>query len=95
MYFSLNFTHLWKGDIPAEHRVLSDIGIPPFPAVAQHIESPDVEKEVKRLLCSDAEAQCSYPFTQNIFCAVCSTSNALGGKPSFSGICVLTLMYRT
>ncbi|KAI4554940.1 hypothetical protein MJG53_020239 [Ovis ammon polii x Ovis aries] len=42
--------------IPAEHRVLSDIGIPPFPAVAQHIESPDVEKEVKRLLCSDAEA---------------------------------------
>ncbi|KAJ1058028.1 hypothetical protein K5549_015253 [Capra hircus] len=42
--------------IPAEHRVLSDIGIPSFPTVAQHIESPDVEKEVKRLLCSDAEA---------------------------------------
>lgn len=36
--------------------MLSDIGIPSFPTVAQHIESPDVEKEVKRLLCSDAEA---------------------------------------
>ncbi|OWJ99117.1 hypothetical protein Celaphus_00009733 [Cervus elaphus hippelaphus] len=43
--------------IPAKHRVLNDItGIPSFPSLVQHIESPDVEKEVKRLLCSDAEA---------------------------------------
>ncbi|KAB0342453.1 hypothetical protein FD754_019379, partial [Muntiacus muntjak] len=43
--------------IPAKHRVLNDItGIPSFPTLVQHIESPEVEKEVKRLLCSDAEA---------------------------------------
>lgn len=62
--------------------------IPPFPAVAQHIESPDVEKEVKRLLCSDAEAINAFvSFYTNIFCAVCSTSNALGGKPRFWYLC--------
>lgn len=27
-----------------------------FPSLAQYIESPDVEKEVKRLLSTDAEA---------------------------------------
>ncbi|XP_034516447.1 transcription initiation factor TFIID subunit 7-like isoform X2 [Ailuropoda melanoleuca] len=43
--------------IPAKHRLLNDLtGIPPSPALVQYIESPDVEKEVKRLLCSDAEA---------------------------------------
>ncbi|XP_047700981.1 transcription initiation factor TFIID subunit 7-like isoform X1 [Prionailurus viverrinus] len=43
--------------IPAKHRVLNDItDIPPSPDLVQYIESPDVEKEVKRLLCSDAEA---------------------------------------
>ncbi|VCW99219.1 unnamed protein product [Gulo gulo] len=43
--------------IPAKHRVLNDLtGIPPSPTLVQYIESPDVEKEVKRLLCSDAEA---------------------------------------
>ncbi|XP_055294635.1 transcription initiation factor TFIID subunit 7-like [Moschus berezovskii] len=46
--------------IPAGHTVLSDVtGIPSFSALVQHIESPDVEKEVKRLLCSDAEAICA------------------------------------
>ncbi|XP_053747379.1 transcription initiation factor TFIID subunit 7-like [Panthera pardus] len=43
--------------IPAKHRVLNDItDIPTSPALVQYTESPDVEKEVKRLLCSDAEA---------------------------------------
>lgn len=37
--------------------MLNDLtGIPPSPTLVQYIESPDVEKEVKRLLCSDAEA---------------------------------------
>ncbi|CAD7682430.1 unnamed protein product [Nyctereutes procyonoides] len=44
-------------DIPGKHRMLNDLtGIPPSPTLVQYIESPDVEKEVKRLLCSDAEA---------------------------------------
>ncbi|XP_033268337.1 transcription initiation factor TFIID subunit 7-like [Orcinus orca] len=44
-------------DISAEHRVLSDgTGIPSSPTLVQHVEPPDVEKEVKRLLHSDAEA---------------------------------------
>ncbi|XP_022436414.1 transcription initiation factor TFIID subunit 7-like [Monodon monoceros] len=44
-------------DISAEHRVLSDVtGIPSSPTLVQHVEPPDVEKEVKRLLHSDAEA---------------------------------------
>lgn len=37
--------------------MLNDItGIPPAPTLVQYTDSPDVEKEVKRLLCSDAEA---------------------------------------
>nr|XP_035933235.1 transcription initiation factor TFIID subunit 7-like isoform X3 [Halichoerus grypus] len=43
--------------IPAKHGVLDDLtDIPPSPTLVQYIESPDVEKEVKRLLGSDAEA---------------------------------------
>ena len=43
--------------MPAKHRVLNDLNvIPPSPTLVQYTESPDVEKEVKRLLCSDAEA---------------------------------------
>ncbi|XP_058392326.1 transcription initiation factor TFIID subunit 7-like isoform X2 [Diceros bicornis minor] len=43
--------------IPAKHRVLNDVpGIPFSPTLVQYIESPEVEKEVKKLLCSDAEA---------------------------------------
>lgn len=37
--------------------MLSDVtGIPSSPTLVQHVEPPDVEKEVKRLLQSDAEA---------------------------------------
>ncbi|KAM5290994.1 transcription initiation factor TFIID subunit 7-like [Glossophaga mutica] len=40
-----------------KQRMLNDItGIPPAPTLVQYTDSPDVEKEVKRLLCSDAEA---------------------------------------
>lgn len=44
-------------DSPAKHSVLNDItGILPSPTLVQYSDSPDVEKEVRRLLCSDAEA---------------------------------------
>lgn len=44
-------------DSPAKQRVLNEItGILPSPPLVQYIDSPDVEKEVKRLLCSDTEA---------------------------------------
>ncbi|KAB0395584.1 hypothetical protein E2I00_002794 [Balaenoptera physalus] len=43
-------------DISARHRVLSDVTGIPSPTLVQHIDSPDVEKQVKRLLCSDTEA---------------------------------------
>lgn len=37
--------------------MLSDVtGIPSSSTLVQHVEPPDVEKEVKRLLHSDAEA---------------------------------------
>ncbi|KAM7044483.1 transcription initiation factor TFIID subunit 7-like [Molossus nigricans] len=43
--------------IPEKHNVLDDItDIPPIPTPVQCIDSPDAEKEVKRLLCSDAES---------------------------------------
>ncbi|XP_044619828.2 transcription initiation factor TFIID subunit 7-like isoform X2 [Equus asinus] len=44
-------------DITAKPGELNDVTGSPFsPAPVQYIESPDVEKEVKKLLCSDAEA---------------------------------------
>ncbi|XP_007181503.2 transcription initiation factor TFIID subunit 7-like [Balaenoptera acutorostrata] len=43
-------------DISARHRVLSDVTGIPSPTLVQHVDSPDVEKQVKRLLCSDTEA---------------------------------------
>ncbi|XP_031527352.1 transcription initiation factor TFIID subunit 7-like isoform X2 [Vicugna pacos] len=46
--------------IPAKHRVLNDVpGVPSPPTLVQYAESPEVEKEVKRLLSSDAEAICA------------------------------------
>ncbi|EPY75514.1 transcription initiation factor TFIID subunit 7-like isoform 2 [Camelus ferus] len=46
--------------IPAKHRVLNDVpGVPSPPTLVQYAESPEVEKEVRRLLCSDAEAVCA------------------------------------
>ncbi|XP_012582563.1 PREDICTED: transcription initiation factor TFIID subunit 7-like [Condylura cristata] len=50
-----NFTE--EKGIPAKHSLFSDsINIPPLPPLADYVDSPDVEKEVKRLLYSDAEA---------------------------------------
>ncbi|KAM9041180.1 transcription initiation factor TFIID subunit 7-like [Megaptera novaeangliae] len=43
-------------DISARHRVLSDVTGIRSPTLVQHVDSPDVEKQVKRLLCSDTEA---------------------------------------
>ncbi|XP_036916070.1 transcription initiation factor TFIID subunit 7-like [Sturnira hondurensis] len=46
-----------KKGIHGKHRMLNDItGIPPALTLVQYTGSPVVEKEVKRLLCSDAEA---------------------------------------
>ncbi|KAM9180316.1 LOW QUALITY PROTEIN: transcription initiation factor TFIID subunit 7-like [Dugong dugon] len=51
----ISFTEVQKRSTSTEYRVLNDItGV--FPHFGLYIESPDVEKEVKSLLCSDAEA---------------------------------------